>query len=119
MKQIKSQINKIAFGGDTFNYSWLIQSAEAQNTFKDPDAITIDQQQTELEAFADGLNRQLLSQISRALLSSQISLDGGLQPGTFSFGDLEIEILEGVDGLIVNILDITTGDTTQVTVPNN
>ncbi len=24
------------FGGDTFNYQWLLSSAEAQNTFEDP-----------------------------------------------------------------------------------
>ena len=24
------------FGGDTFNYQWLLSSAEAQNTFSDP-----------------------------------------------------------------------------------
>ena len=27
-----------AFGGDTFNYQWMMSSAEAQNLLKDPDA---------------------------------------------------------------------------------
>jgi curli production assembly/transport component CsgF len=26
-----------AFGGDTFNYQWMIGSAESQNKFKDPE----------------------------------------------------------------------------------
>ena len=27
------------FGGDTFNYQWLLSSAESQNTFEDPDLL--------------------------------------------------------------------------------
>ena len=107
-----------AFGGDTFNYQWLIQSAEAQNKFTDPAFSSLDDQ-TDLDNFADGLNRQILSQLSRALLNSQIDIADGLQPGTFSFGSLEVEVLDSVDGLVVNILDTNTGDTTQVVIPNN
>ncbi|SCX97806.1 curli production assembly/transport component CsgF [Nonlabens sp. Hel1_33_55] len=108
-----------AFGGDTFNYQWLLQSAEIQNKFTDPNAFANSDDQSNLDAFADGLNRQLLSQFSRALLNSQINLNDGLEPGTFSFGNLEVEILDGVDGLVVNILDTSTGDTTTVVIPNS
>ena len=108
-----------AFGGDTFNYQWLLQSAEQQNKFKDPDTVTGDDEQSNLDSFADGLNRQLLSQLSRSLLDAQINFDDGLQPGTFTFGNLEVEILESIDGLVVNILDTSTGDTTTVVIPNN
>lgn len=108
-----------AFGGDTFNYQWLLQSADAQNRFTDPANATAAQDQSNLDTFADGINRQLLSQLSRALLSSQIDVNDGLEPGTFSFGNLEVEVLESIDGLVVNILDTSTGDTTTVVVPNN
>ncbi len=108
-----------AFGGDTFNYQWLIQSAEAQNRFTDPALSNNLDEQNELDSFAEGLNRQLLSQLSRSLLSAQIDVNEGLEPGTFSFGSLEVEVLQGVDGLIVNILDTNTGDTTQVVIPSN
>jgi curli production assembly/transport component CsgF len=107
-----------AFGGDTFNYQWLLQSAEAQNKFTDP-AATGREEQSELDSFSAGLNRQLLSQLSRSLLSGQIDFENGLQPGTFTFGDLEVEILETFEGLVVNILDTLTGDTTTVVIPNN
>jgi curli production assembly/transport component CsgF len=108
-----------AFGGDTFNYQWLLQSAEAQSKFKDPAATSGREEQSELDSFAEGLNRQLLSQLSRSLLSAQINFDDGLKPGTFTFGNLEVEILESFDGLVVNILDTNTGDTTTVVIPNN
>ncbi|WP_194852222.1 curli production assembly/transport component CsgF [Nonlabens antarcticus] len=108
-----------AFGGDTFNYQWLLQSAEAQNRFEDPaNAASLDDL-SDLDSFADGLNRQLLSQLSRALLNAQININDGLQPGTFTFGNLEVEVLETLNGLVVNILDTNTGDTTQVVIPNN
>jgi len=109
-----------AFGGDTFNYQWLLQSAEIQNQFTDPAASGgLGDSASELDAFAEGLNRQLLSQLSRSLLSAQINLDEGLRPGTFTFGNLEVEVLESLEGLVINILDTSTGDTTTVVIPNN
>jgi curli production assembly/transport component CsgF len=108
-----------AFGGDTFNYQWMLQSAEAQNKFTDPNSARNREDLSDLDSFAEGLNRQLLSQLSRSLLRSQIDFDEGLRPGTFTFGNLEVEVLESFDGLVVNILDTSTGDTTQVVIPNN
>lgn len=103
-----------AFGGDTFNHQWLLAAANAQNSFKDPEAD--DKQKSEIESFAESLNRQLLSQISRSLLTSQ--LGEGLQEGTFNFGTLAIEIYETGEGMVINILDTTTGEETQIIVPN-
>jgi curli production assembly/transport component CsgF len=70
-----------------------------------------------LQGFTDNLNRQLLNRISSELFSQQFGNDE-LQPGTFTFGSLEVEIAEGVTGLIINILDTTTGEQTQIIVPN-
>jgi len=102
------------FGGNTFNYSWLLSSAEAQNSFTDPNAVTEDE--SSLDEFASNLNRQLLGQISRTLLNSQ--LGDGLQEGSFVFGNLAIEVIESAEGLVINILDTTTGEETQIVVPN-
>lgn len=103
-----------AFGGDTFNHQWLLAAANAQNSFKDPDEQ--DDEKTELEEFTDNLNRQLLGQLSRSLFTSQ--LGDGLQEGSFTFGSLSLEIFETGEGLVINILDITTGEQTQIIVPN-
>ena len=106
-----------AFGGDTFNYNWLLSSATAQNSFtSDRDART---EQTELEQFGDNLNQQILSQLSRTLLSTKIESAGNFtQEGTFTFGSLNVEVFESEEGLVINILDTSTGETTQVIVPN-
>ena len=103
-----------AFGGDTFNYQWLMSSAEAQNSFTDPSIS--DDELTELEQFQENLNRQLLSTLSRNVFSSQLGDE--LKEGTFTVGDLALEIFETAEGLVINILDTVTGEQTQIIVPN-
>jgi len=102
------------FGGDTFNYQQLLASATAQNSFTDPNAD--DQEGSELEQFAENLNRQILGQLSRSIFSQQ--LGEGLQEGTFNFGSLALEIFDSGEGLVINILDTNTGEQTQIVVPN-
>ena len=106
------------FGGDTFNYQFLLQSAQAQNSFTDPQADFLDER-SELERFTENLNNQLLSQISRSLFNQQFGEDGQLSPGTFSFGSLVVEIFETTEGLVIDILDTGNGDQTQVILPSN
>lgn len=103
-----------AFGGDTFNYQWMLSSADAQNEFQDPQQGR--EEQSDIDRFADNLNNQLLNQISRELFGTQFGTEG-LQEGTFSFGNLFVEIFQSTEGLVVNILDTTTGDQTQIIVP--
>lgn len=106
------------FGGDTFNYQFLLQSAQAQNSFtadeQDPRA-----QQSDVERFTENLNNQLLNQISRNLFTQQFGADGQLSPGTFSFGTLVVEIFQSTEGLVIDIFDTSNGDQTQVILPGN
>ncbi len=104
-----------AFGGDTFNYQWLLSSAESQNKLKD-DGIETDSK-TELEKFVDNLNSQLLSQVSRSLFAEQFG-DDGISEGTYTFGSLSIDVYPSEGGLTISILDTTTGEQTQVIIPN-
>ncbi len=105
-----------AFGGDTFNYNWLLSSATSQNKLTAPRSAA--EQETELQRFGQNLNRQILSQISRILLQRQIEGVGGLdREGIFTFGTLNVEVFETNEGLVINILDTTTGEETQIIVP--
>ena len=105
-----------AFGGDTFNYQWLLSSAEAQNIHQEDSGFSFDEQ-SELDSFSEGLNRQLLNKISSDLFREQFG-DGDIQPGTYMFGSLVLEISPSADGLLINILDTQTGDQTQIIIPN-
>lgn len=77
-------------------------------------------QQSELERLGQDINRQVLSQISRTLLQQQLEGFGNFdQEGTFTYGSLTLEIYRTLEGLVINILDTTTGEQTQIIVPNN
>lgn len=117
-----------AFGGDTFNYQWMLSSAESQNLFKDPNMKTGFEQKSELERFRDNLNSQLLSYLSRELFNNEFGTGtagsgsgtgSGLEEGVYTFGSLSVELYESNLGLVVNILDIFTGEETQVIIPRN
>jgi curli production assembly/transport component CsgF len=104
-----------AFGGDTFNYQWLMSSAENQNKFKEK--ASVGETQTELEQFKASLNSQLLSQVSSLLYKQQFGTDG-LSEGSYTFGSYAIDVYPTSNGLSINILDTTTGEQTQVIIPN-
>ena len=104
-----------AFGGDTFNYQWLQSSAEAQNLYKDKTVAK--DNRSELQQFTDNLNNQLLNQVSRSLFTQQFGKDG-IKEGNYVFGSLSVEVYQSTGGLTVNILDTTTGEQTQVIIPN-
>ena len=107
-----------AFGGETFNYQWLLSSAQAQNSFTDPALNDFDENRTELDLFRESLNSQLLGQITRKLFTDQFG-DGELQEGRYTFGGLAIDIYPSQDGLVISILDTNTGEQTQIVIPNS
>lgn len=103
-----------AFGGDTFNYQWLMSSAENQNKFKDKSQEKVEK--TELERFTESLNSQLLNQITRSLFTQQFGTSG-LSEGSYTFGSLSVDIYPSEGGLSVTILDTNTGEQTTVIIP--
>ena len=110
-------INPAFVGGDSFNYSWLLSQAQAQNDFsEDPNADLFENDP--LADFQDDLNRQILSQLSRSLVGDLFGENGELTEGIFEIGSYQIEIIEGPDGVNIGILDVLTGSSTTVTVPS-
>jgi curli production assembly/transport component CsgF len=105
-----------AFGGDTFNYQWLLSSAEAQNTFEEDNGFSFDEQ-SDIDNFTESLNRQLLNRLTSDLFREQFG-DGEIEPGTYTFGSLVLDITPSTEGLLINILDTETGDQTQIIIPN-
>lgn len=111
------QAKNPAFGGETFNYQWLQSSAQAQDKLKDPNESTNSLfNRDPLKDFQESLNRQILNQLSRQLVTSQFG-EEGLAPGNYTIGDYDIEVSEGMTGISINILDKGTGNRTTVTIP--
>ena len=106
-----------AFGGDTFNYQWLLSSANAQNPFDDGDSYKdLLGNLNSMDSFTQSLNRQLLSQLSSKLIDDKFG-NGGLSPGKYMFGSLFLDISEASQGLVINILDTQTGEQSQIIIP--
>jgi curli production assembly/transport component CsgF len=104
-----------AFGGDTFNYNWLLSSAQAQDLTEDTRTNRLTRRNT-AEDFAQSLNSLLLSQLSRQLISTQFGEDG-LQDGTYTFGNFQLDISTTLEGLTITIFDQSNGEQTQIVVP--
>lgn len=107
-----------AFGGDTFNYQWLLSSAQTQNTLEGSGAgrgagfggLSA------LDDFESNLNRQILNQLSREVIDG-IFGEGSLEDGSFEFGTLKIDISSQSDGVNIDIVNSQDGSSTNILVP--
>lgn len=105
-----------AFGGNPYNYSWLLSQANAQNEYKeetDPFGFLNDDP---LNGFQDDLNAQVLNEISRQLYFNQFG-EEGLSEGFYEFGSYEIDVSTTSEGMQIRIIDIMTGSETTVVIP--
>ncbi len=112
--------NNPNFGGNTFNYAWMLSSATAQDKIKDPTALknantSGRQDPNSLDSYAQSLQNQLLNRITSNLVGRQFG-ETSLKPGTYTFGDFRVEISNGREGMIVRIVDGKGGET-SITVP--
>ena len=106
-----------AFGGDTFNYQWLLSSASAQNQFDGASSRNNPfGKLNSLDSFTDNLNRQILSELSRKLFGDKFG-DGDLKPGTYVFGSTYLEVTQTAQGLLISILNTNTGEQSQIVIP--
>jgi len=105
-----------AFGGNPYNYSWLMSSADAQNTFEEPEDDWSLYDDDPLASFQESLNRQILSEITRQLYLSQFGEDG-LAEGFYEFGSFQIDVSPTSEGMQIRIIDVATGSETTVVVP--
>ncbi len=107
-----------AFGGNYLNYQWLLSSAQVQSEFKEETPARDPFTRDPLADFQASLSRQILNQLSRNLMTTQFG-DGPLTEGSYIFGNYEIDVTPGVEGLVVYILDTNTGNETTITIPYN
>ena len=107
-----------AFGGNPYNYSWLMSSAQAQNELKTTSSSSASSSYNSdpLQSFTESLNQQILSQLSRQIVAKQFG-ENALSAGTYVLGDYQIDITNQSAGLNISILDNKSGSSTTVTVP--
>ena len=104
-----------AFGGNPYNYSWLLAQAQAQNLYQEEDLFGLEEQDP-LANLQDDINRQILNSITQEFYRNQFGEDG-LTVGYYKFGSYEIDISPISEGMQVRIIDIYTGSETTIIVP--
>ena len=105
-----------AFGGDTFNYQWLLSSASAQNQFDNDKDSNLFREESAIQGFQNDLDRQILNQLSRDLFGGNFG-EVDMEPGIYNYGNLYIEIKEYNRGLIIQIFNTQTGEQTEILLP--
>jgi curli production assembly/transport component CsgF len=106
-----------AFGGDSYNYTWLLSSAQAQNKYTAPKTTTTTTTKSTLEQLKDNINSQILSQLSNYILQNAFGSTTQLSNGTYKIGNYSVSIGNSSEGITIDISDVTTGDHSQVIVP--
>lgn len=105
-----------AFGGNPFNGAVLLDKAQAQNKYTDPDlgASAFDTQTTPLQDFNDTLQRSILNRVASSASSQIIGTDGTLHPGTVETTDFTISVINVGGGLLkITTTDKSTGAQTS------
>jgi curli production assembly/transport component CsgF len=106
-----------AFGGETFNYQWLLSGAQAQDTYQNPaSSANAFNSGSNLDNLRESLNRQLLSRLSSQLITNQFGEDD-LQPGSYTIGDYRVDVSNTSDGVLIDVFDQLTGQSTQLIIP--
>ena len=116
-QQLTYQPTNPAFGGSPLNYNWLVQSAQLQNEFQEDGSNRF--RRDPLADFESSLQRQILNQLSRELITNRFGDLDLTQPGTFNFGDFQLDVVPGIDGISIRIFNLLTGEETTVTIPNS
>lgn len=115
-QQLVFQFNNPSFGGNPYTGQWLLSEAQAQNTLEDDKKSSGALDKDPLQDFKDGLNRNILSQLSRKIMNSMFG-EEELTQGHYEIGDYLIDITPGSDGINIQINDQTNGNATTVIVP--
>ena len=106
-----------AFGGNPYNYNWLLGQAQAQNMFEEEDEYGYGYgDEDPLAGLEDDINRQVLNSLTREFYRNQFG-EEGLTEGYYKFGSYEIDITALSGGMQVRIIDIYTGSETTIIIP--
>ncbi|MBN2143549.1 MAG: curli production assembly/transport component CsgF [Candidatus Aureabacteria bacterium] len=99
-----------AFGGNPNNASWLLNEANAQNTYKEE----IDP----IEEFKQQLQRQIFYRLSQAMVTRVFGYNQELQDGEYIIGDYTIRVDSSGDsgGIDVEIIS-QDGSSTTIEIP--
>lgn len=102
-----------SFGGSPLNGAALLNSAQAQNKTKDPDASLGRTQQSALQQFNDSLQRAVITSLTNAAMKGIVDSNGNLKEGITETSNFTVNITDVGNGMLrVVTTDKVTGDVT-------
>lgn len=104
-----------AFGGNPLNGVFLLNEAQLQDNYKDPEASSAASRGlgTPLEQFNQSLQRTILNRIASAVTGDIVDSAGNLIPGTIQTSDFIIDIVDLGGVLQITTTDKATGQSTS------
>jgi len=108
-------INPSFVGGNPFNAQWLLSEATAQNTMEE-EREQESYLRDPIEDFEESIKRQILNQITRNLFEDSFG-EESLKEGRYEFGDFLVDVSPTNEGLLIYILDNSTGGETSILIP--
>lgn len=112
--------NNPSFGGNPYNGSWLLNSAESQNKKDQTVNSSSYEPKDSIEQFQDNLNRQILSKLAQKIVESLYDENGDMiEEGQFDMGNYSVNIYEDNGNLTVSLYDILSGAQTIIEIPNS
>lgn len=109
--------NNPSFGGFSGNGSVLLNQANAENDFKDPDAVDPFASGSTLDNFKETLNRQILSQLAAKIVTDAFGSSGSAS-GVYTTTDYKIEIDTSDPNITkIHITELATGSLSTIEIP--
>jgi curli production assembly/transport component CsgF len=110
-----------SFGGPSYNATWLMASAQAQNKLVEKTKPYTAPQTDSIEDFEKRLNSQILYRLSAKIVDEAFGEDGLLQEGQtqaqYNIGDFSVDISTDMAKITVKLTDSSTGNSTTLEVP--
>lgn len=106
-----------SFGGFSANGSVLLNQANAENEFKDPDAKDPFATGSTLDNFKETLNRQILSQLAAKIVTDAFGSSGSAS-GVYTTADYKIEIDTSDPNITkIHITELASGTLSTIEIP--
>ncbi len=102
------------FGGNPYNWAGLLAEADKQNIYHAPTKPT--QKLTPLDRFKEQLQYMILSRLATKIVNAAFGTES-LNPGTYQIENYQVNVQQQGGEIHVNILDTSTGSSTEVIVP--
>lgn len=102
-----------SFGGNPFNSSHLLGTANAQDKYKDPSTANSNDPAAQ---FLRTLQSRLLSALATQI-TDIIFGENAQDSGLIRFGDQEVSFVRGIDSVQLTISNLADGSVTDIVVP--